>query len=80
MATATSDARPGLGAPTGVVELAIRARSIHNTQPWWWRIDEQSGIGGSRSTPRRPVSEVLGSRPPARPYLFADTVTWWLGM
>ncbi len=48
MTTAMSDAQPGLGVLTSAVELAIRAPSIHNTQPWWWRIDEHSGIGDLR--------------------------------
>lgn len=48
MTTATSDARSALGVLTNAVELAIRAPSIHNTQPWWWRIDEHAGIGGLR--------------------------------
>ncbi|MBO0882634.1 MAG: NAD(P)H nitroreductase [Mycobacterium sp.] len=48
MITATPSARPGLAVLTGAIELAIRAPSIHNTQPWRWRIHENSGIGGLR--------------------------------
>lgn len=46
--TTTTRARPGRAALLSAVELAIRAPSIHNTQPWRWRIDEDAGVDGLR--------------------------------
>lgn len=39
-------ARPGRAQLISAVELAIRAPSIHNTQPWRWQIDENAGVDG----------------------------------
>lgn len=49
MDTTTSTAayaRPGRACLMSAIELAIRAPSIHNSQPWGWRIDENAGIDG----------------------------------
>ena len=53
------------------VAHALRAPSVHNTQPWRWRIDPADGVvegwsrggrGCSRAV-RRPRQAALGHRP-----------------
>jgi nitroreductase len=36
----TTAARPGATVILAALDLAVRAPSLHNTQPWCWRVGE----------------------------------------